>query len=109
MEDKNLPVIFEKLSQMADEVLFEPLSGYNRALPYLKAKEYFDSPNSVPISEFNIGKNNLLPFLEQLDLARDILVVAGSFYLLGRVIPILMSSTKGIEIFFSTFTPSYPS
>lgn len=106
MKDKNLYKIVEQVFEVADDLLFESLIDFDRSLKYSELREYIPKKNSIPFRAYNLAEENVLTTLAKLDPDKDLLAVAGSFYLLGRVIPQLSEKYLSLA-FFHQFSQDF--
>ena len=86
MRDKKLTEILKQVREIADDLLFESLLEFDRSLKFNELKNVPGHEN-ISCRTFNLRDENVMDLLKSLDPRKDLLVVAGSFYLLGKVIP----------------------
>ena len=91
LEDKNIPIILEEISQFSKNIIFTSLSNIKRGLNGNQINERWENLTCIKNDEFNIEiENNIEKTLKSaFKKNTKIIVYCGSFYLLSKLKEIL--------------------
>jgi dihydrofolate synthase/folylpolyglutamate synthase len=98
MSDKDYPKILKIADILGDTLLFAELPDYPRCLKFQELKRIYGK-RKAPWTQFTVSDKEVKALLESLDPATQLLAVFGSFYLAGRVIPLLGKYYPGLDFF----------
>jgi dihydrofolate synthase/folylpolyglutamate synthase len=98
MADKDYKRILKMVQALGEKHLYAELTEYKRALSFKEVKKmYTDRP--CPWSSFTINKHSMEGLIKSLDPEAGLLIICGSFYLLGKVIPLLVPYFSDLDFF----------
>ncbi len=102
MRDKDYRTVLTRLSRLAGRMVYVTLPGHARALPFAELQAAtlslgMPGPESISLSEESLLA--VLQSAEKTSGPEALVVICGSFYLLGDVIPLLRRHYPGLEFF----------
>ncbi len=106
MGDKDYRSVLLRIRDWAERLVYVTLPGHARALPFEALREAALSLGMLEPESIELNRDAVMEILYASRKAHGedaLVVVCGSFYLLGEIIPILRRAYPGLE-FFSQFT-----